>query len=144
MSISIKAGLIPSLLLSGCITVYADPPKAPSQKAAPATAPAQWDGATIADTIQKCEAVQKSQDVKMGCKFDYVAGKPTIVVTFPSDHYSDNVSAPVAEHLGAPFCKAANNASREAYFMMIFADTQLARLFSCETGEASEPFSLAK
>lgn len=99
---------------------------------------------SIADAVETCRSVQDSQEVPIGCEFDYVDGKPAIFVVLPNLDTADEYWQSMSEAVGVPFCDAANSANRQAILFVSLADTGESRLYSCESDEWTDWFQASE
>lgn len=81
----------------------------------------------------------------MSCTTDYVDGVPSMIVGFRNADDAQQWLGPFAEHIGAPFCAAANRNGREArVYMTVGTDSgEQARRWSCELGKWGDWFANA-
>jgi hypothetical protein len=81
----------------------------------------------------------------MSCTTDYIDSVPSMIVGFRSAEDAHQWLGPFAEHIGGPFCDAANRNGREArVYMTVGAGPQgQARKWSCELGKWGDWFAMA-
>ena len=96
---------------------------------------------TVADAINACNDIQTDRDVPVTCRTEYVDGTPAMIVGFPDAAAAETYMAEVAKRVAAPFCNAANRASRRASLFITLARAQ-ARHFDCERQLWGEWFEL--
>ena len=115
-------------------------PPGPSEAAPP---PAKL--ATIAEASAACDQVQANVRIPVSCTTDYVDDVPSMIVGFRTAREAEEWLGPFAEHVGNPFCDAANRSGREArvYMTVGTGPAQQARRWSCELGKWSDWFATA-
>jgi hypothetical protein len=136
-----KAGVALLFLLAHSACVGTAAPSA----ADPASSSAGHAGkaATIADASAACQRLQADAEIPVTCTTDYVENVPSMIVGFRSLEEARQYMAPFAEHIGNPFCEAAQRSGREArvYMTVGSGDAQRARKWSCELGKWGEWFA---
>lgn len=117
------------------------PPPSSSREAAPS--PAKL--ATIAEASAACDQVQASVRIPVSCTTDYIDNVPSMIVGFRTAREAAEWLGPFAEHVGNPFCDAANRSGREArvYMTVGTGSAQQARRWSCELGKWGDWFATA-
>src|SRR5690606_30641435 len=100
----------------------------PARKPPPAAPPPP---PTIASAIPTCSSVQANREVPVSCQTEYVNGIPSMIIGFPTPATLETYLDPVADHVAAPFCDAANSANRRASLIAALANSR-ARHFNCD------------
>lgn len=98
---------------------------------------------SIAEASAACDRLQANAKVPVTCTTDYVDNVPSMIVGFRNVQDAERWLQPFAEHIGLPFCNAANRNGREARVYMTVgegADEQ-ARRWSCELGKWGDWFA---
>lgn len=98
---------------------------------------------TLADASAACEHLQADSKIPVSCTTDYVDGVPSMIVGFRTLPEAREWLAPFAEHIGNPFCAAANRSGREArvYMTVGAGNEQQARKWSCELAKWGDWFA---
>jgi hypothetical protein len=132
---------LPFLLAhSACVaTTAASAPATPESRSALAAGKT----ATIADASAACQRLQADAEIPVTCTTDYVENVPSMIVGFRSVAEARQYLGSFAEHVGDPFCAAANRSGRAArvYMTVGSGDAQRARKWSCELGKWGEWFA---
>jgi hypothetical protein len=119
----------------------AAPPGAPGRSAA--AEPAAARAKTLAEASAACDRVQANREIPVSCTTEYVDDVPSMIVGFRSGEEAEQWLGAFAQHIGEPFCDAANRNGREArvYMAVGTGTAQRARMWSCELGKWSDWFS---
>ena len=98
---------------------------------------------TIADASAACERLQANSKIPVSCTTDYIDDVPSMIVGFRNRPEAQEWLAPFAEHIGNPFCEAANRNGREArvYMTVGTGDEQQARRWNCELAKWGDWFA---
>lgn len=136
--LALVGAVIASAMLNGCI-VYA-PATAPGERAS-SSVPGEPAGPTsIAEAIELCRRVQAAEEIPVECEFRYFEGAPVVTMAFHDVRTFEEHFEPMTRFVGAPFCAAANRASRRAYVSVVVG--QQMRVYVCEVGRWSDWQSL--
>jgi len=98
----------------------------------------------ISETIKACQAIQASRDVPISCAFDYLEGRPSMVVGFRDLESATTYWKAMSDKVAGPFCQAANLANRQAMVFVTLVDSEMASMYSCESGQWSEWVSISE
>ena len=133
------------LTLSACSAPGAKVHEAPLSQAAVPRAPTADDGRSpdpsIDEIIRRCNAIQASQDIPVGCGLRHLRDGSTIMlIVFPSFDYVRTEFAHVAAAVCQPFCRAAVRDKQRASLVMGVYTASAARTFDCSSGVWSEWF----
>lgn len=144
--------LIFVLFLPACTVVYNQPPPntdtnhvtaSPTKpEPTPPDTKESWRPSNISEAVSACKNIQSAKNIPIACKFDYLDGTPVMVVGFPDIDIIQGYLEPMDEYVTGPFCDAANKASRQAFLLIVVTSAKVGKLYSCESGEASNWFSL--
>jgi hypothetical protein len=96
---------------------------------------------TLADAVQACQRIQEAADIPITCEVDYIQGAPSMAVGFADFDEASTYWEPMAEHVAAPFCDAANRANRLALVFVVVAQ-RAARPYVCELQKWGDWFEL--
>jgi hypothetical protein len=144
LCVSGASGAVALLVLAqwGCAGSQAS---APAQAPAPARAAPSTPPSTIADASAACDRVQASAEIPVTCTTDYVDDVPAMIVGLRTPEEARSWLGAFAQHIGNPFCDAANRNGRPArvYMTVGTGAEQHVRMFSCELGKWSSWFSTA-
>ncbi|HKO94255.1 MAG TPA: hypothetical protein VJU61_24045 [Polyangiaceae bacterium] len=115
-----------------------------AQSCVPTRAPTEPDTPlTLADASAACQRLQANGNIPVSCTADYIDDVPSIIVGFRNREEAQRWLGPFAEHIGDPFCQAANRSGREArvYMTVGRGNEQQARRWSCELAKWGDWFA---
>jgi hypothetical protein len=98
---------------------------------------------TVAEAVQACRAIDASADVPIGCKFEYLEGQPAMFVALPSLATVEEYWQPMSDNVAEPFCAASNAGNRNGVVFVSLVDTNVARMYVCESAQWSDWESLS-
>ena len=97
---------------------------------------------TISDTIALCQELHNDEEIPIGCKYDYLDGKPALIMTFPDSEIADRTVEALVKSIAKPFCEAANKSNRQAFLVFLVPKKRTMMLHSCETKETTDWFNI--
>jgi hypothetical protein len=103
-----------------------------------------WRPTNVAETVVACKRIQAADNIPIDCKFDYMDGKPMMVIGFTEVNTAKAYIEPMIEYVASPFCSSANTASRPAFLFFIVNSAFAGNLYSCEKAEATGWFNLER
>jgi hypothetical protein len=140
--------LLWTALLTGCVVVQQAPSETPGvrERASPSGSDNSSDRGSkiqsVSDAIAACNKIQKAQDLPVGCRLEYIDGKPAMFMAFADLQDAENWMGALAEHIAVPYCDSANRSGREAFVVALVDSTDQGKLFRCETWEWGAWFAL--
>lgn len=92
----------------------------------------------LSPSIQACQKIQNADELPIGCAFEYVEGRPAMMIALRNLEDVDEYWDSLTENMAGPFCSASNADKSNGFVIVSVVNLELGKLFNCSQNNWSD------